>query len=261
MSDAKPSRAEQIVELLVQELRERLDAQQQDAAPASAGAPEEPSPSAAVPAFPAAGPTLPGQAEEPEDRGTAPEGEDQARIPALAEVPPPLAGPFHAAKLMWRLAIWLLLIVIAVNIPFNRHGTTLATAMPDTASLVIRDGFVVKEEDDPEIYVYQNGAFRWISSMEAFEHYGYTWEDVHLVPDGYLDRYSLGTPIHVLLKCQDSPHIYRLEGGEKRWIRDIDVFTAEGHLWEDVRFVSCEYLRNLPDGEPIPPDAGPPPQP
>ena len=63
------------------------------------------------------------------------------------------------------------------------------------------------------------------------------------------------------MKCQSSPHIYRLEGGEKRWIRDIEAFEAEGHVWEDVRFVPCGYLRDLPDGETIPPGSGPPPQP
>ena len=47
----------------------------------------------------------------------------------------------------------------------------------------------------------------------------------------------------------------------KRWIEDIDTFEAEGHKWEDVRFVSCQHLRELPDGPPIPEDAGPPPQP
>ena len=53
----------------------------------------------------------------------------------------------------------------------------------------------------------------------------------------------------------------RLEGGEKRWIRDIATFEAEGHVWEDVRLVGCNYLRDLPDGETIPPGFGPPPQP
>ena len=32
-------------------------------------------------------------------------------------------------------------------------------------------------------------------------------------------------------------------------------------VWDDVRFVSCPYLRDLPDGVPIPEDAGEPPQP
>ena len=63
------------------------------------------------------------------------------------------------------------------------------------------------------------------------------------------------------LKCDGSPHIYRLENQAKRWIKDIETFEAEGHVWEDVRFVSCQYLRDLPDGPPVPEDAGPPPEP
>ena len=38
-------------------------------------------------------------------------------------------------------------------------------------------------------------------------HFGYTWGDVHIVDDGYLDRFEKGTPLHVLLECYDSPHI------------------------------------------------------
>ena len=172
-----------------------------------------------------------------------------------------VAGSSHAARLMARLAVGLLAAVVLINIPFNRYGTTLATAMPDSATLVIRDGLVVKEEDDEQIYVYRGERFRWISSLDAFEHFGYTWGDVHIVEDGFLDRYEIGAPLHVLLKCNGSPHIYRLEGGKKRWIRDIETFEAEGHIWEDVKLVSCGYLRGLPDGETIPPDSGPPPQP
>jgi hypothetical protein len=120
---------------------------------------------------------------------------------------------------------------------------------------------VVKEEGSEDIYVFQNDQFRWISSMDAFEHYRFKWEDVHIVEDGYLNRFEKGPGLHVLLKCRSSLHIYRLEGGEKRWIRDIATFEAEGHIWDDVRFVSCSYLRGLPDGETVPPGSGPPPQP
>jgi hypothetical protein len=159
------------------------------------------------------------------------------------------------------MALGLLALVVIINIPINRHGTTLATAMPDRRALVFRDGLVVKEADAPEIYIYQDGRFRWISSLKAFEMRGYTWDDVHIVEDGFLESYEIGPPVHVLLKCRDSPHIYRLEGEEKRWIVDIEAFEAEGYVWEDVQFVPCLYLRGLPDGETIPPGQGPPPQP
>jgi len=232
MSKPERSRLDLLLDLLAEEVAERLRTRLAPPPP-----PLRPAPKAAPPP--------PGKPEpEPEP-----------------EPPPPPPGPSHATRLMARLALGLLALVVLINIPLNRHGTTLATAMPDSRALVIRDGLVVKEEDDPEIYVYQNGRFRWISSLDAFEHFRFTWGDVHIVEDGFLDRFEIGSPIHVLLKCYDSPHIYRLEGGEKRWIVDIETFEAEGHVWEDVRFVSCDYLRNLPDGETIPPGHGPPPQP
>lgn len=66
----------------------------------------------------------------------------------------------------------------------------------------------------------------------------------------------------ILLKCDGSPHIYLLEKGQRRWIRDIPALTAEGYRWSDVvTWISCADLRLVPDGETIPPGSGPPPQP
>lgn len=251
------SRVDRIVDLLVDEVEQRLRARRpaaEQAAPRPVGEgqpsaePVAPREEVSLRAEPAA--TAPG----PE-----PPAKEAERAPARPVEPAELEGPSHAAGLMVRLALGLLVAVVVINIPWR--GRTLATAVPYSASLIIRDGLVVTEEGDERIYVYQDGAFRWISSLDAFEHYGYTWGDVHVVEEGYLDQFEIGTPLHVLLKCPDSPHIYRLEDGHKRWIRDIETFEAEGHVWEDVRMVPCEYLRDLPDGETIPPESGPPPQP
>lgn len=252
MNEEKTSRVEQILALLVEEIEERMWVRRHRPPVVSPVEPLEPVEELAAPPLEAEV-ELPGP--EPEAEEPPLEAEPEMELPPMA------AGPSHAARLMGRLALGLLIAIVLVNIPLNRHGTTLATAMPDSAALIVRDGLVVTEEDDEEIYVYQDGKLRWISSMDAFEHFGYTWGDVHVVEDGYLSRFEIGSPIHVLLKCRQSPHIYRLEGGEKRWIRDIRTFTAEGHIWEDVRFVTCGYLRDLPDGETIPPGSGPPPQP
>jgi hypothetical protein len=109
--------------------------------------------------------------------------------------------------------------------------------------------------------VYQDGQFRWISNMATFEAYGFVWSNVHIVEDGFLDRFEIGPPLSLLAKCKTSPHIYVLEGETKRWIGDLETFVAEGYVWEDGQFVSCGHLRRLPDGETIPPDSGSPPQP
>jgi hypothetical protein len=68
-------------------------------------------------------------------------------------------------------------------------------------------------------------------------------------------------PDPILLRCSASPHIYLLEQGEKRWINDMDTFGDRGYEWQDVLQITCKDLRSIPDGLPIPDNAGPPPQP
>jgi hypothetical protein len=65
----------------------------------------------------------------------------------------------------------------------------------------------------------------------------------------------------ILLKCTRSPHIYLLEEGEKRWVDSIETFNDRGYSWKDVHSITCQDLRSIPDGMPIPANAGPPPQP
>ena len=239
MSGPDRSQLDALLDLLAEEVADRLKGRPRPAEPLTAAQPEpEPAPAVAEP-----------------------ELEPEPEMEAEQEPGPPPRGPTHAERVIARLAVGLLILVVLINIPFNRYGVTLATAMPDSASLTVRDGLVVKEADDEEIYVYRGGQFHWISSLLAFEHYGFTWEDVHVVEDGFMDRFEIGSAIHVLLKCRESPHIYRLERGVKRWIVDIPTLEAEGHVWDDVRFVSCSHLRGLPDGETIPASHGPPPTP
>jgi predicted NBD/HSP70 family sugar kinase len=215
------ARVEQILNLLVEEIDERMQKRRPAAVP-------------------------PAPAPQPVQAPLPPKAEKHPLAPPEPEPEPPVSpGPSHAARLMGRLALGLLVAVVAINVPFNRHGTTLATAMPDAASLVIRNGLVVKEQSSPDIYVYENGKFRRIASLDVFEYRHYTWRDVHIVEDGFLNDFEKGVPIYDIVKCNDSPHVYRLENGQKRWIRDIETFTAEGYVWEDVRFVSCAYLRGL----------------
>jgi len=68
-------------------------------------------------------------------------------------------------------------------------------------------------------------------------------------------------PAPILLKCSSSPHIYLLDRGEKRWIEDIETFSDRGYVWRDVHPIPCDDLRSIPDGVPIPANAGSPPQP
>lgn len=76
-----------------------------------------------------------------------------------------------------------------------------------------------------------------------------------------VQRIIYENPDPILLKCTASPHIYLLEDGEKRWIETIQIFDERGYTWREVQFITCKELQSIPNGTPIPEDAGPPPEP
>lgn len=90
--------------------------------------------------------------------------------------------------------------------------------------------------------------------------FGIDQGDVESLPES-VQRVIYEKPVPVLLRCSQSPHIYVLEDGEKRWIDTIDTFDERGYVWRDVHSVPCADLRAVPDGVSIPAEAGTPPQP
>lgn len=255
--DDRRTRLDLLLDLLSDEVAKRLQARS-EAHPAVPPPPPPAIPLASQsPERPAATPLQPALKQTPSEP-TGSENPDLLRVRGQAVTD---ALPSHAALLMLRLAIGILLVVVLINIPLNAQGNAIARSIPNSASLVIGDGLVVKEANSPDVWVYRDNAFHWITSLDAFEYFGYRWQDVHVVEPGFLGQFPKGNPIYVLLKCDSSPHIYRLEGGKKRWIVDIPTFLAEGHVWQDVKFVPCPYLRSLPEGDSIPPGRGSPPPP
>jgi hypothetical protein len=181
---------------------------------------------------------------------------------ALLDATPAAGVPRRAySPLLGRLAVGLLVAVLLINVPLGANGIALARMIPTSVSLVIRNGLLVKEAGSADVYVYENGKFRWITSLEAFMDHGYAWENVRDVEQGFLTGYELGRPVYMLAKCTNSLHVYLLENGFKRWIVDIPTFEAQGYQWSDVRSIGCSDLRNMPTGETIPPGRGPAPQP
>lgn len=240
MNDTKHSQLDAVIDLLADEVTKRIEARTQIKS-------SEPAPVQVVPPVSDDAPSSkvePIQELEPEP---------------VDELAPRISS--HAAALMARLVIGVLIAVILINIPINAQGIALARSIPTSASLVIANGLLVREDNSPDVWVYRDGTFHWITSLEAFQHFDYRWENVHTVETGFLNDFEKGKPVYVLVKCSDSPHIYRLENGRKRWIVDIPTFEAEGYVWSDVRFEPCRYLRSLPDGDSIPPGRGSPPPP
>jgi hypothetical protein len=269
MTERDPSKIDQLLDLLLDALQERQSARGVE--PSGIHAPQaEESPVDDVPEpvpvpsqraeagqdEPAAGEQVAGPDADADEAGEDVAEEDVAAPPEVPEKLPPI----YLDRMLGRLAIFLLVLVVLVNIPFNRYGTNLARAMPDVKALVIRDGLVLKGEGE-KIYVLEDNHKRWISSLDAFDYYGFRWEQVNRVDDDFLDQFPSGPPLSVLYKCDGSPHVYAIENGVKRWIEDIPTFEAQGYVWDDVQMVPCATLEDIPSGPPIPPDAGEPPPP
>ena len=263
MKDNDNSKIDQLLDLLLDALQERQAARSDnDPAPKVEERPRvEPKPTPEPPPMPTYPYTFGSQA-EPTDLAPANEPEMETAEEELIPSPyiPEKLPTIHLDRLLGRLSIFIFALIIVVNIPLNRYGTNLARALPDVQSLVIRDGLVLKGSGD-RIYVLQDNHKRWISSLDAFQYYGYTWQQVNIVDDDFLDQFPTGPALSILRRCSDSPHVFAIENGVKRWIKDIPTFVDLGYVWEDVQVVSCPSLRAVPDGLPIPENAGEPPVP
>lgn len=252
---SEPLASDQILDLLLDALEERREERNLRVAPPSERAAPMGSEQAAI----RSDATSQSREDSPAPATSAEAGPEQAAVESMWSPPAPQPS-VNLGRMLSRLLLAVAVMVVLVNIPVNRHGTPLARIMPDSAALVIRDGLVLKASG-PDVFVLQDDKLRWISSLEAFEYFGYQWPQVRVVEESFLQKFEMGRPIHVLLKCSGSPHIYALENSQKRWIKDIETFEVEGYAWEDVKSVDCAYLRGLPDGPPIPEDAGAPPRP
>jgi hypothetical protein len=157
-----------------------------------------------------------------------------------------------------QILIVLIVLLVLVNIPLTNYRAGLVQLVPHTSAMVIYDGLLL-QGSGPEIYVVQDYKLHWISSREAFARY-FNANNVSTVEDSFLEQFGRGQPIRRLVRCQDSPTVYALENGRKRWVKDPPP-TNQASAWDRVELVTCTYLRALPTGLPIPEDAGTPPQP
>jgi len=73
-------------------------------------------------------------------------------------------------------------------------GNTVA-AKTVTLTETLADGAVVKAPNDATIYIIEGGSKRPVSSMEAFNYYGYKMSALKTIPNSILDTYPTGTLI------------------------------------------------------------------
>lgn len=116
------------------------------------------------------------------------------------------------------------------------------------------DGSLVKSAQ-PSVYVISGGNKRPFSSAEIFIGLGYAWKNIKTISQQELDQYQLGAAVNTLqhadgalVRFSDSPNIYLIELGKKRWIPSVDVFLAKKYNFSLVVVANPALRNQYPDG-------------
>ena len=111
------------------------------------------------------------------------------------------------------------------------------------------DRTLLREQNDPKVYVIYGGAKFWIPSSAVFDALGFNWSNVRTVPDGSLAPLSAVPRDETLLKEQNNDSVYLMTGGRRSWVTSPTRFQQ--------LCLSPENLRIVPDGALAAVPAGP----
>ena len=185
---------------------------------------------------------------------------DAQPVPEAAPIIEPIrvAIPDNMPRTIVRMFASLILFIIIANLNIGMPGLERFVGNNDGVERIriARDGTLLQGFGNA-VYVIEDNKRRWITTSEAFEFYDYRWGNVRRVQESFLQQFEEGEPIYLLMKCPGAPHIYAL-GYEnnrrvRKWIRDIETFTAEGFTWNMVSEDHCAQLIRTVDGTTIPP--------
>ncbi len=105
----------------------------------------------------------------------------------------------------------------------------------------------------PAVYIVKGGLKRWVPNPATLEYSGFTWANVNIVPDDWIQAIPTGQPLldaladgGLLLGPDDT--VYVMQGAAKRPVAGTDVFAACGYGWDAVRAVSDGELGAIPTG-------------
>ena len=92
------------------------------------------------------------------------------------------------------------------------------------------------------------GRKKWTPSVEVFNSYpNNNWSDILEV----LSEEMVFYPDAVLLRVENDPRVYLIEGTTKRWIKTADIFIQRGYKWQDIGLVNQTDLNFYQEGSAI----------
>lgn len=114
------------------------------------------------------------------------------------------------------------------------------------------NGLRMKHPARPEVYLIDNGQKRWIPNPGTYTNLFGSWDGIYIYPE--IDSVDTGPTISAgasLIRGDQSPQVYLVDNGVKRWIINPDVFNKYFFDWNKVRVVPQIVIDFVPAGSNI----------
>jgi hypothetical protein len=103
------------------------------------------------------------------------------------------------------------------------------------------------ENDEKVFYITEGGLKRHIPNIETFNSYGNLWQDIISVKPFEL----LAITDNQLIRQSGDSKVYKLENGQKRWIKTAETFNRLGLNWTQIAPVNSVEINSYPEGSAI----------
>lgn len=133
---------------------------------------------------------------------------------------------------------------------FNGLGLNWASVevIPPSQKTNFQRAKLLRAENDEKVfYITESGLKRHIPNTNTFNSYGNLWQNVVIVKDFELSAIA----DNQLIRQGGDSKVYKLENGQKRWIKTAEAFNRLGLNWTQIAPVNSVEINSYPNGSPI----------
>ncbi len=130
---------------------------------------------------------------------------------------------------------------------FNSLGLNWASVevVPASQKTNFQRAKLLRAENDQKVYyITEGGLKRHIPNIETFNSYGNLWRDVVVVKDFELSAIA----DNQLIRQTGDSKVYKLENGQKRWIKTAEAFNRLGLNWAQIAPVNSVEINSYTEG-------------
>ncbi len=130
---------------------------------------------------------------------------------------------------------------------FNSLGLNWASVevVPISQKTNFQRAKLLRAENDQKVYyITESGLKRHIPNIETFNSYGNQWQDVVVVKPLEL----LAITDNQLIRQAGDSKVYKLENGQKRWIKTAEAFNYLGLNWAQIAPINSVEISSYPEG-------------